>query len=296
MDRTRTGPVAAPTNRELTVGLVGAVISLAITMLHNMTDDMNEGALLQAMVPIQQMLVRLVRRIQMLSTPGLANKTRPARHLTPSSTPRRSGPVARPRKLPNVTQTRTSGPGTPSFVIPPGWREISNLDSYLDESSELELGMGSEGTFDQTPMMSDFEYSHDQDYHPSFNREVAALEDSDRFLPVHQSTPRNMDQTYNRTARSSAQPIPRRVEQLRKPNRNTFRKGDGTYAVRETINTTNPDGSFQRITKTVSGPDVSIIQNLSENAAELPTLNRTRTEPSSDVDGPNRTYGVNLTS
>lgn len=295
MDRTRTGPVAAPTNRELTVGLVGAVISLAITMLHNMTDDMNEADLLQAMVPIQQMLLRLVRRIQMLSTPGLANRTRPGRQLTPS-TPRRSAPVAQPRKLPNVTRTRTSTPGTPSFVVPPGWREISNLDSYLNESSEVGLGMGSEGTFDQTPMMSDFEYSHDQDYYPSFNRNVSSFEDSSRFLPVHQSTPRDLDQTYSRAARSSAQPIPRRVEQLRKPNRSTFRKGDGTYAVRETINTTNPDGSFQRITKTVSGPDVSIIQNLSENQAELPTLNRTRPEPSSDVDGQNRTFGVNPAS
>lgn len=294
MDRTRTGPLAPPTNRELTVGLVGAVISLAITMMHNMNEDLNEADLLQAMVPIQQMLLRLVRRIQMLSTPGLTNRTRPIKHL-PSTTQRRSTPIAQPRRLPNIThqRTRTTKPATDSFEIPPGWREISNLDSYLNESSEMGPGMGSEGTLDQTPMMSDFEYSHDQDYHPSFNREVAPLEDSDRFYPVHQSTRRDMDQSYTRAGTSSTQPRPKRVDQLRGPDRMTFRKADGTYAVRETINTTNPDGSFQRITKTISGPNVSIIQNLSDNAAELPSVNLTRTEPSTGAVGPNTTYGVN---
>lgn len=289
MDRTRTCPVAPPTNRELTVGLVGAIISLAITMLHNMNDEIDEAALLQAMAPIQQMLLRLVRRIEMLSKPSYANRTRPIKHL-PTTTQRRSTPIAQPRRLPIVNQTRTRVSAKESFKIPPGWREISNLDSYVNESSEMGPGMGSEGTLDQTPMMSDFEYSHDQDYHPSFNREVATLEGSDRFFPVHQSTRRELDQTYSRAGTPSMQSRSRRVPA---PDRRTFRKADGTYAVRETINTTNPDGSFQRITKTISGPDVSIIQNLSENPAELPSLNLTRTEPSADVVGSNKTFGIN---
>lgn len=295
MDRTRnvTGAVGAPSNRDLTVGLIGAIVSLSVTMYQNMAGNIDDAELLQFMTPIQQLLSRLILRLKKPATPRLTAGTTPRSYGAPSAKPSLSTPrrqyQTQPRQIMTtpkraVNATRTTG--SPSFKIPPGWREISNLDDYFDESSGVELGMGSEGTFDETPMISGFEYSQDMDYYPSMNRNISDLESSDQFQPVHQSTQRQFDDTYSRP--SSAR-LPKRVVELRTPtgsSKRTIQKADGTYAVRETINTTKPDGTFQRITRTVSGPNVSVVQNLSESVAELPSLDRTRTIPDATGAGP----------
>uniref|UniRef100_A0A903VWH7 Uncharacterized protein n=1 Tax=Aedes aegypti TaxID=7159 RepID=A0A903VWH7_AEDAE len=311
MDRTRNLPmsVGAPSNRDLTVGLIGAIVSLSVTMYQNMANNIEDAELLQFMVPIQQLLSRLILRLKKPATPRLTAGTTPRRTAAGAraspSTPKR--PLqTQPRQLlttPRTDRTRTFNSTTnrtPASDIPPGWREISNLDDYFDESSGMELGMGSEGTFDETPVISGFEYSQDMDYYPSLNPNVADLESSDQFLPVHQSTRRHFDDTYIRQSPAAAGArMPKRVEELRSASgssKRTFRKADGTYAVRETINTTKPDGSFQRITRTVSGPNVSAIQNLSDSVPELPSLDRTRTVPGSGSGaGPtaNVTFDIN---
>ncbi|XP_055526898.1 uncharacterized protein LOC129719528 [Wyeomyia smithii] len=313
MNRTRplNRSAVQPTNRDLTVGLVGAIISLAATLYQNMMvgDQTSNALLMQSLAPIKQMLDHLMRKIRATPvraqppatrhtfTAGTRSATLPP---LPSRTPAR-GVTSKPATVvrhPKISSTfkasstmdsSRSTASKPSFVVPPGWREISNLDDWMDDSmdnsDDIYPQMDSDA-MDETPMMSGFEYSQDQDYYPSYNVEVADLESSKTFQPTFQSTmhfgPRNAT-----TSRQS--PLPKRVTELRRsePSRQTFRQADGTYAVRETINTTNPDGSFQRITKTVSGPDVSIIQNLNETV-DLPSLNRTY----AGSDAPNATFAV----
>uniref|UniRef100_A0A182PXJ1 Uncharacterized protein n=1 Tax=Anopheles epiroticus TaxID=199890 RepID=A0A182PXJ1_9DIPT len=56
------------------------------------------------------------------------------------------------------------------------------------------------------------------------------------------------------------------------PCRRVLRQKDGNYAIRETTDTRGTDGTFQRITKTISGPDVMILTNITNQLSELPTL------------------------
>ncbi|XP_053674115.1 uncharacterized protein LOC128724414 [Anopheles nili] len=54
--------------------------------------------------------------------------------------------------------------------------------------------------------------------------------------------------------------------------RQVLRQRDGNYAIRETTDTRGADGTFQRITKTISGPDVTVLKNITSQLSELPTL------------------------
>ncbi|XP_050094134.1 uncharacterized protein LOC126576875 [Anopheles aquasalis] len=56
------------------------------------------------------------------------------------------------------------------------------------------------------------------------------------------------------------------------PCRKVYIQRDGNYAIRETTERRGPSGTFQRVTKTISGPDVAILMSITSQLSELPAL------------------------
>lgn len=287
MDRTKSvnRSAAIPSNRDLMVGLIGAIISLAITLFQNISGaggSSSNAILLQALGPIQQQIALLERRIRARQSRATSRTGTFLRSPHSASTSRALGRTVNVTR-PGISTTFPAPPGPDStgrslthpkasFVVPPGWREISNLDSYLDESEDIPFTVDSDAA-DETPLMSGFEYSQDLDYYPSYNINVADPESSGAFRPNIQSTLRDMNETFARdvppnVTRNMDAAIPKRVAELRRTGQRTFQKtADGSYAVRETMNTTRPDGTFHKVTKTVSGPDISAVEHLCQHTS-----------------------------
>ncbi|KFB50321.1 hypothetical protein ZHAS_00018589 [Anopheles sinensis] len=56
------------------------------------------------------------------------------------------------------------------------------------------------------------------------------------------------------------------------PHRQLFQLRDGNYAIRETTDNQNIDGSVQRITRTIIGPDIAVLTSATSQLPELPSL------------------------
>ncbi|KAL1375952.1 hypothetical protein pipiens_017170 [Culex pipiens pipiens] len=162
------------------------------------------------------------------------------------------------RNAPGINATFPAPPAnrtlpTPDdYQCPPGFREISNLESWLDESSTREAST-------RDPTQVSLERSYDANYYPDMNRIVAELESSGAFRPPLSSTQPEMDVTFDRGAAIAGGPA---------PNPSPI-----SYQVRESNNTRNLDGSLSHVSRTVSGPDMTNVSALNTSLPPFDSSN-----------------------
>lgn len=184
------------------------------------------------------------------------------------------------RNAPGINATFPAPPAnrtlpTPDdYQCPPGFREISNLESWLDESSTREAST-------RDPTQVSLEQSYDANYYPDMNRIVADLESSDAFRPPLSSTQPEMDVTFDRGAAIAGGPapnvslLPRRVAELRASGNISRRQQPSpiSYQIRESNNTRNLDGSLSHVSRTVSGPDMTNVSVLNTSLPPFDSSN-----------------------
>uniref|UniRef100_A0A182YQC2 small monomeric GTPase n=1 Tax=Anopheles stephensi TaxID=30069 RepID=A0A182YQC2_ANOST len=267
-----------PSNEQLVQGLMGTIITLSSTLYQALAGGDDGGSaevLLQSLLPIRERLDRVVQQIESQESKVHCSSTKSNRR-----TAARSATLPTSRNEPaNVSNevfappcssteqetrlnadassksvTNLAATGDPSFVPPPGWREITNLDSYMAETT----ADGEEYTecVDTTPSNT----SHGLSNRTQTLEQTVVQPDFGRsFDPtLAQSSPIAHGITRSKhIGHTFSVPNPRRtVDQLLKaPNL------AGTFAIRETSNYAMADGSFQRSTKTIAGPDASIEEN-----------------------------------
>ena len=151
----------------------------------------------------------------------------------------------------------------PSFVVPPGWREITNLDRYLEETTG-----GTEESLELT------EGGDTAAYGVSKRTQTTIVDRGEKVpfdpklgqsSPIVQGDggPGSSKQTHGQTFTYHSSGPKRLLEGLMVRGSNNLLP-QGTFAIRETSNYALPDGSFQRSTKTVAGPDVSVLAKCSQ--------------------------------
>uniref|UniRef100_A0A182RUE3 Uncharacterized protein n=1 Tax=Anopheles funestus TaxID=62324 RepID=A0A182RUE3_ANOFN len=235
-----TGPsIPIPTNRELTVSLIGSIIRFAIDVpqVVRRRENLSPDKLLFLLLPIVRNLGKLIDRIRHSSSVVGRNASNGSGRSAPSRNDRRcphasnaAGTVNRcPERLDNGSTVRAPSAmlaATPTSAM---WQATQQVSAPLNLQRPRQQQHSS---CSMAPMLMSDE---DDESNGAFEME--------RTCP-HQSVPR----------------------------RQVVRQRDGNYVIRETTDTRGADGTFQRITKTISGPDVMILTNITSQLSELPTL------------------------
>lgn len=137
--------------RDLTVGLMSAIITLAITLFQDLsgTGQTNVASLQQALAPIADQLTQLLRRLRSTQTrfPGkIAARKLPRQNTSLGGGIPRAANTTFP--APNSKLTK---PLEVSYVTPQGWRQISNLDSWMADDDAVPLPLAE----DSGPVLGD---------------------------------------------------------------------------------------------------------------------------------------------
>uniref|UniRef100_A0A453YKC2 Uncharacterized protein n=1 Tax=Anopheles arabiensis TaxID=7173 RepID=A0A453YKC2_ANOAR len=279
----RTGwqPSSVPSNEQLVQGLMGTIIILSSTLYQAIEgEDGGPDRLLQSLVPVQERLEQVLHRIQ--AQEAQAHRSAAAsydRTARPRTSAAHLHTVCEPFAPPSSSTEQETGlhadvsskggqhlPGAdPSFVVPAGWREITNLDRYLEETTG-----GTEESLEQT------EGGNTAAYGVSKRTQTTIVDRGEKvpFDPkLGQSSPivqgdggpgsSSSKQTHGQTFTYHSAGPKRLLEGLMVRGSNNLLP-QGTFAIRETSNYALPDGSFQRSTKTVAGPDVSVLAKCSQ--------------------------------
>uniref|UniRef100_A0A182WKJ0 small monomeric GTPase n=1 Tax=Anopheles minimus TaxID=112268 RepID=A0A182WKJ0_9DIPT len=277
---TPVGLSGVPSNEQLVQGLMGTIITLSSTLYQAIAgDDGGPEVLLQSLVPIRERLERVLQQLESQEAKVHAASVRSNR--TPMTTRSQMPPTSRnepshancetfaPPSSSTERETRLNADasfksvtnlaatGDPSFVPPPGWREITNLESYMTETSgeaneytELTDGTLVDGSYQGTNRTQTIDRNEGRpDSERCFDPTLA------QSSPLVQEGART-----KKSGRTFTLPNPKRtVDELFKgPNL------AGTFAIRETSNYALADGSFQRSTKTIAGPDASVLAKCSK--------------------------------
>uniref|UniRef100_A0A8D8CPP0 (northern house mosquito) hypothetical protein n=1 Tax=Culex pipiens TaxID=7175 RepID=A0A8D8CPP0_CULPI len=221
----------------------------------------NTAVLLQAMTPIQDQLVKLLRRLKSTRLRHVPRMSLPP--AAAATSPRRTVPAipASPPRAANVTFPTAPGdrtlPTAPFFEYPAGWfdnsQEIPDLSNIQDIS--LDYGISGEGI--DWPRDDNFSIHEDAD-------------DSGSFHPTQNSSRLNENATFDTSTAAGPLPNVGSPRSPRSPRRSnvlnqTFQQRPGTsvpYQIRESSNWRNHDGSLSQVSRTVSGPDVSMVRDL----------------------------------
>ncbi|XP_035906758.1 uncharacterized protein LOC118509737 [Anopheles stephensi] len=241
-------PVPIPTNRQLTVSLIGSIIRFAIDVpqVVRRREKLLPDKLLFLLLPIVRNLGKLIDRIRHSSSVAGRNASNGSGRFAPSRGDQHSphAPTAAgtsnqvPAKCSDKYGTASSAAQeakTPTNAMwqPATQQRVSNerLNLQRQRQQQQQQCPGSMTSM----LMSDEE---DDESYVAFemHRESLGLR---------------------------AGPAVRRQ---------VLRQKDGNYAIRETTDTRGADGTFQRITKTISGPDVMILTNITSQLSELSTL------------------------
>uniref|UniRef100_A0A4Y0BRQ6 Uncharacterized protein n=1 Tax=Anopheles funestus TaxID=62324 RepID=A0A4Y0BRQ6_ANOFN len=272
----RVGLSGVPSNEQLEQGLMGTIITLSSTLYQAIAgDDGGPEVLLQSLLPIRERLERVLLQIESQEAKVHCSSGRSTRTTMSDRSQRPQTSTNEPSTIHNgnfappsssteqetrlnadasfKSATNLASAGDPSFVPPPGWREITNLDSYMAEAS---------GEVDDCTVLTDTTLG-DTSYEVS-NRTQIIDRKVDRS---------NLDRSFEPTLAQSS-PIVHGDGRSKKSGGDTFtipnpkRMVDemfhgpnlaGTFAIRETTNYALADGSFQRSTKTIAGPDASVL-------------------------------------
>uniref|UniRef100_A0A182FGG3 Uncharacterized protein n=1 Tax=Anopheles albimanus TaxID=7167 RepID=A0A182FGG3_ANOAL len=182
-----------PTNRELTVSLIGAIVRFTLDIPNALVgpEEITSRQLLIWLWPIVGKLGKLIERI------------RPVRQQTQTESGEAAG------QPPTGTRGPASGSDNAGNPHPPCSTPVPSVENNVSDVTGGPLG----------PM-------------PSAGTE-----------PTEQT-----------------------------PCRKVYIQRDGNYAVRETTERRGPNGTFQRVTKTISGPDVAVLMSITSQLSELPSL------------------------
>uniref|UniRef100_A0A182X779 small monomeric GTPase n=1 Tax=Anopheles quadriannulatus TaxID=34691 RepID=A0A182X779_ANOQN len=261
-------------------GLMGTIIILSSTLYQAIEgEDGGPDRLLQSLVPVQERLEQVLHRIQaqeaQVHRSAAASYDRTAR---PRTSAAHLHTVCEPFAPPSSSTEQETGlhadvsskagqhlPGAdPSFVVPPGWREITNLDRYLEETTggteeSLELTEGGDtaayGVSKRT-QTTIVDRGEKVPFDPELGQSSPIVQGDGGSGSSSSSSKQTHGQTF--TYHSTG---PKRLLQGLMVRGSNNLLPQGTFAIRETSNYALPDGSFQRSTKTVAGPDVSIEEN-----------------------------------
>uniref|UniRef100_A0A182WB80 Uncharacterized protein n=1 Tax=Anopheles minimus TaxID=112268 RepID=A0A182WB80_9DIPT len=215
-----TGPsVRIPTNRQLTVSLIGSIIRFAIDapQVLRRREHLSPDKLLFLLLPIVRSLGKLIDRIRHSSSVVGRNASDGSGCPHTSNT---VGPFSQcPERSDNGTAVTVP---VPASVMWQAAEQVSVPTTNLPRQRRQQPEPCSMASM----LMSD----EDDESNVAFGMELAT------------------------------------------PRRQVVRQRDGNYAIRETTDTRGADGTFLRITKTISGPDVMILTNITSQLSELPTL------------------------
>ncbi|XP_058065875.1 uncharacterized protein LOC131215501 [Anopheles bellator] len=106
-------------------------------------------------------------------------------------------------------------------------------------------------------------------HHPQHRSIVkgSSTRDSGIQHPIRLTPALSRENTVSNAA--SSFPVPEAPDNaLRK----VYIQRDGNYAIRETTDMRGANGTFQRVTKTISGPDVAILTGITSQLSALPSL------------------------
>uniref|UniRef100_A0A182QEB4 Uncharacterized protein n=1 Tax=Anopheles farauti TaxID=69004 RepID=A0A182QEB4_9DIPT len=267
---------AAPSNGQLVQGLIGTIITLSSTLYQAIEgDDSQPEVLLQSLDHLRHRLVRLLVQIEPHETKVERVSTETHQIPIPVSARSQRPPTARnqPTTVTHESDVRFTPPvsstvqetepsagincatachpestADQTFVPPPSWREITNLTTFMaktggnmGEPFEFTDASGRSKTAEPTPVRR----------LDTFDRKTFTI-DSNRTQGIPGvSHSRSKSEGYPFTASTPKHTL----DKLFKA---------GTFAVRETSNYALPDGSFQRNTKTIAGPDASVLAKCSQ--------------------------------
>ncbi|XP_040158247.1 uncharacterized protein LOC120897419 [Anopheles arabiensis] len=225
-----------PTNRELTVSLIGSIIRFAIDVpqVLGRRENLAPDKLFFLLLPIVRNLGKLIDRIRHSSSVAGRNASDGSGRFEMSGGP----------ELPHTTLTR------PVVMHPNnGAAPVSTIPATAPTNTML--------------------WQHCPPNPQRQRQQQQQLQQHDH----HHCTSTSMLMSDEDDEESSSVTFEmHRDSILPGPCRQVLRQKDGNYAIRETTDTRGADGTFQRITKTISGPDVMILTNISSQLAELPTL------------------------
>uniref|UniRef100_A0A182S9M5 Uncharacterized protein n=1 Tax=Anopheles maculatus TaxID=74869 RepID=A0A182S9M5_9DIPT len=230
-------PVPIPTNRQLTVSLIGSIIRFAIDVpqVLRRREHLSPDKLFFLLLPIVRNLGKLIDRIRHSSAVAGRNASDGSGRFAPSrgdpNCPHASNAAGTSDRFPKRTDNGTAAraPASSATSTNAMWQATQPVSDALNLQRQRQQQHPGSMT---SMLMSDGED-----------------DESNVGFEMHRESP-----------------------DLPGPRRQILRQKDGNYAIRETTDTRGADGTFQRITKTISGPDVMILTNITRQLSELPTL------------------------
>ncbi|XP_050076010.1 uncharacterized protein LOC126563412 [Anopheles maculipalpis] len=231
------GPcVPIPTNRQLTISLIGSIIRFAIEVpqVLRRRENLSPDKLLFLLLPIVRNLGKLIDRIRHSSSVAGRNASNGSGRFAPSR-----GDRCCPHAS-NAAGTSNRFRADNGTALPPPRTVAATATNAMWQARQ------------QVSAPLNLQRQRQQQQPCSMTSMLMSDEDDESSVGIEMHR-----------GESPALPGPRRQ---------VLRQKDGNYAIRETTDTRGADGTFQRITKTISGPDVMILTNITSQLSELPTL------------------------
>uniref|UniRef100_A0A182MH16 Uncharacterized protein n=1 Tax=Anopheles culicifacies TaxID=139723 RepID=A0A182MH16_9DIPT len=225
--------VPIPTNRELTISLIGSIIRFAIDVpqVVRRRENLLPDKLLFLLLPIVRSLGKLIDRIRHSSSVAGRNASNG------------SGRSASSRG--NLATWGTSGQladnGT-AVLVPPAMPAATPTSVMWQAAQQVSA-------------------PHNRPRHRQCHQQPGSCSMASMLMSDEDD---ESNVAFEMERSTPDQSVPHR--------RQVVRQRDGNYAIRETTDTRGADGTFLRITKTISGPDVMILTNITSQLSELPTL------------------------
>uniref|UniRef100_A0A182QAL0 Uncharacterized protein n=1 Tax=Anopheles farauti TaxID=69004 RepID=A0A182QAL0_9DIPT len=250
----RTLPI--PTNRDLTVSLIGSIIRFAIEAPQALKrrENLSPDKLFFLLLPIVRNLGKLIDRIRHSSAVVARNASNGSGRFASS----RGASSARYQSHSRLQQTPpNNGPAT---LLPPAPPSSTLTDTVpttsvwqTTQKATASLNLHQQRQHQEHQEHQQHQQQQQQPFQPPCNKASMLMSDEDD--ESHDAS------EYHRDPASRAHPL-----------RQLLRQRDGNYAIRETTDMRATDGTFQRNTKTISGPDVMILTNITSQLTELPAL------------------------